>query len=388
MSSRSLNFEFPPARFPASIADLRDEVREFLSQERSSGALSRPNSVSLLVSLDFTRKLAEHGWIGMTWARQYGGHERTALERYAVTEELLAACAPVRAHWVADRQTAGVLLRFGTEAQKVKYLPMIARGEWYFTPGLSEPDSGSDLASLRARAVRVEGGWKISGTKTWNSNSHVAQYTLILCRTSPAGEDRHHGLSRFILNLSSPGVTIRPIINLAGEHDFNELTFDEVFVGDEDVVGEIGKGWSQATIELAYERSGPERWMSAFRLLAELIEALGKTPSTSACQQLGQLLAQLLTLRQMSMSIAVALQDGRTPSLEAAIVKDLGTCFEQELVRIARDLIHSEGIDIWGSARLLGEVLDSAQLWSICYTIRGGTKEIMRGVIARGLGLR
>jgi len=388
MATLSSGFEFPAADFPASIDGLRKEVRQFLKVERGSGALERPNSVSLLVSVEFTRKLAERGWIGMTWSRAYGGHDRTALERYAVTEELLAACAPVRAHWVADRQTAGVLLRFGTEEQKQKYLPKIAAGEWFFTPGLSEPDAGSDLASLRTRAARVEGGWRLSGTKTWNSNSHVAQFTLVLCRTEPAGDDRHAGLTRLIVDLSSAGVTIRPIINLAGEHDFNELIFEDVFVPDENLVGEAGKGWSQATTELAYERSGPERWMSAFRLLAELVEALGQDASAAACQQLGQLLGQLITLRQMSMSVAVALEAGLTPNLEAAIVKDLGTCFEQELVRVARDLVSSEGIDVWDAARRLAEVLDSAQLWSICYTIRGGSKEIMRGVIARGLGLR
>lgn len=374
--------------FPASIERVREEVREFLNEERSAGRLPRPNYVSMLVSLDFTRKLAQKGWIGMTWSRQYGGHERTALERYAVTEELLAACAPIRAHWVADRQTAAVLLRFGTEAQKTKYLPKIASGEWFFTPGLSEPEAGSDLASLRTRATKVDGGWRVTGTKIWNSNSHVAQFTLALCRTAPATEDRHAGLSRMIVDLSAPGVAIRPIVNLAGEHDFNELTFQEVFVPDENVVGEVGNGWNQATTELAYERSGPERWMSSFRLLAELTEALGSNASAAACQQLGKLIAHLLTLRQMSMSIAVTLEGGMAPNLEAAIVKDLGTCFEQDLVKRARDLIHAERIDIHGEHRRLSEVLDNAQAWSICYTIRGGSKEIMRGVIARGLGLR
>ncbi|GAA4336198.1 acyl-CoA dehydrogenase family protein [Pigmentiphaga soli] len=381
-------FEFTPPVFPGHIESLREEVRAFLAEERASGALPRPNYVSMLVSLPFTKKLAERGWIGMTWPAEYGGHERTALERYAVTEELLAACAPIRAHWVADRQSAAVLLRFGTEEQKRKYLPRIAAGDWFFTPGLSEPDAGSDLASLRTSATKVEGGWRVQGTKIWNSNSHVAQYTLLLCRTEPAGEDRHHGLSRFIVDLSSPGIQIRPIINLAGEHDFNQLYFDDVFVPDENVVGELGNGWNQATTELAYERSGPERWMSSFRLLAELTEALGEDASPSACRELGALLAEMLALRQMSMSIAVMLEQGRAPNQEAAIVKDLGTCFEQAMVAKARDLIHEEGIELHGGARRLGEVLDNAQAWSICYTIRGGAKEIMRGVIARGLGLR
>ena len=381
-------FHFSRTELPESIDQLRREVREFIAEERRNGSLPRPHNVGMRVSFDLTRKLAQRGWIGMTWPKKYGGHERSTLERYAVTEELLSAGAPVRAHWIPDRQTGPLLLKFGTEEQKLKYLPGIAKGECIFSIGLSEPNSGSDLASLRTRAERVEGGWSVSGTKLWNSNSHNAHYMLTLCRTEPPGEDRHAGISQLIVDLSAPGVSIRPIINLAGEHDFNEVVLDAVFVCDDNVLGKIGNGWNQVSAELAYERSGPERWLSAFRLLAELTEALGKEASTSACRHLGQLLSHLLSLRQMSLSIAVMLQSGSAPNLEAAIVKDLGTCFEQEMVRVARDLIHAEGVDIHGRSRLVGELLDHAQMWSVIYTLRGGAKEIIRGVIARGLGLR
>ena len=381
-------FHFSRTELPESIDQLRREVREFIAEERRNGSLPRPHNVGMRVSFDLTRKLAQRGWIGMTWPKKYGGHERSTLERYAVTEELLSAGAPVRAHWIPDRQTGPLLLKFGTEEQKLKYLPGIAKGECIFSIGLSEPNSGSDLASLRTRAERVEGGWSVSGTKLWNSNSHNAHYMLTLCRTEPPGEDRHAGISQLIVDLSAPGVSIRPIINLAGEHDFNEVVLDAVFVCDDNVLGKIGNGWNQVSAELAYERSGPERWLSAFRLLAELTEALGKEASTSACRHLGQLLSHLLSLRQMSLSIAVMLQSGSAPNLEAAIVKDLGTCFEQEMVRVARDLIHAEGVDIHGRSRLVGGLLDHAQMWSVIYTLRGGAKEIIRGVIARGLGLR
>lgn len=381
-------FHFPRAELPESIEKLRQEVRDFIAEERRNGSTPRPKNVGMFVSFDFTRKLAERGWIGMTWPKKYGGHERSTLERYAVTEELLSAGAPVRAHWIPDRQTGPLLLKFGTEAQKLKYLPGIAAGTCIFSIGLSEPNSGSDLASLRTRADKVEGGWKIHGTKLWNSNSHNAHFMITLCRTEPPGEDRHAGISQLIVDLSSPGVTVRPIINLAGEHDFNEVVLDGVFVADDQVLGKIGNGWNQVSAELAYERSGPERWLSAFRLLAELTESLGKKASASACRQLGQMFCHLLSLRQMSISIAVMLQSGSAPHLEAAIVKDLGTCFEQEMVRVARDLVHAEGVDIHGRHRLVGELLDHAQMWSVIYTVRGGAKEIMRGVIARGLGLR
>ncbi len=380
---------FEPANFPASLEKLRQEVREFLAAERANGSIPRPNRVSMFVDKAFTLKMGKRGWIGMTWPKEYGGHERTALERYAVTEELLAAGAPVRAHWVTDRQTGPVLLKFGTEEQKREFLPRIARGEVFFSIGLSEPDSGSDLASLRTRAVKVEGGWKVSGTKLWNSNSHHAQYMVTLCRTTPVeGDERHKGLSQLIIDLSASGVNIRPIINLPGEHDFNEIVLEEVFVPENMLVGDLDKGWFQASTELAYERSGPERWLSAYRLLAELTEALGKKAGPATVAALGRLLAHLLSLRQMSMSIAMTLESGRAPNLEAAIVKDLGTCFEQEMVVVAKDLVQAEGLNALERGRLVQELLDHAQLWSIAFTIRGGAKEIMRGVIARGLGLR
>ena len=382
------DFRFEPAVFPASVEQFRQEVRAFLAEERRNGSLPRPNRVSMFVDKEFTLKLGRRGWIGMTWPKQYGGHERTALERYALTEELLAAGAPVRAHWVTDRQTGPILLRFGTEAQKREFVPRIARGEVFFCIGLSEADAGSDLASLRTKAIKVDGGWRVSGAKLWNSNSHHAQYMITLCRTSPAGEERHRGLSQLIVDLGAPGVTVRPIINLPGEHDFNEIVLDNVFVPEEGLVGQLDQGWHQASTELAYERSGPERWLSAFRLLAELGEALGARASPAATAAFGRLMAHLLTLRQMSMSIAMTLESGRAPNLEAAMVKDLGTCFEQQMVIVAKELMQSEGLQALQRGRLVQELLDHAQLWSIAFTIRGGAKEIMRGVIARGLGLR
>lgn len=332
--------------------------------------------------------LAERGYVGMTWPAEYGGRARSNLERYVVTEELLAAGAPVRLHWVTDRQTGPIILRFGTEAQKRTFLPAIARGECIFAVGLSEPDIGSDLASLRTRARKTEGGWRIDGAKLWTSNIHHAQYMLALVRTADAGEDRHHGLSQFIVPVPTPGLGIRPVLNIAGEHDFNEVTLDNVQVGEDALLGTLDQGWRQIGTELAYERSGPERWMSAFRLLAQLTEALGTTASDATAASMGRLYSHLLALRQMSISVAGKLEAGEAPGLEAAIVKDLGTCFEQEIVRVARDVALSERLDLVEKERLLGLLLDHGQLWTIAFTIRGGAREVMRGVIARGLGLR
>src|SRR5580658_3079276 len=267
----------PPPPFPAA-EELRREVREFLAielAERSAAARARSWNGA---EPEFSRKMGERGWIGMTWPKSYGGHERSALERYVVLEEMLAAGAPVGSHWVADRQSGPLLLRLGTEKQRREILPRIAAGECYFCIGMSEPDSGSDLASIRTRATKVDGGWEVEGAKIWTSNAHRCHMMILFVRTSPRGEDRHAGVSQFLVDLASPGITVRPIMNLADEHDFNEVVFQGLYVPDDRVIGAVGNGWRQVTSELAFERSGPERWLSTYSLLKALIDALGPAP--------------------------------------------------------------------------------------------------------------
>lgn len=371
-----------PARLPAEAEALRAEVRQFLAQERDTGGLAAPTRLGMLYSEAFSRKVAARGWIGLTWPKKYGGGGRTALERYVLTEELLAASAPVGCHWVADRQSGPILLRFGSEEQRLRYLPGIARGELYFCIGMSEPGAGSDLASLRAKAERTSGGWVLNGQKLWTTNAHRAHYMITLARTSKE-EKRHAGLSQFMIDLKATGVTVRPVRAMTGESDFNEVFFDNVFLPDDALIGEAGNGWSQVSAELAYERSGPERWLSSFALLAALMEVA----TGSMAERIGRLLSHLVTLRQMSISIAASLQRGETPNLQAALVKDLGTRFEQDVVRAVRDMVLSEGGSCATSSRLTG-LLTSGQHLSPAFTIRGGTSEILRGVIAKGLDLR
>ncbi|MBL26952.1 MAG: acyl-CoA dehydrogenase, partial [Rhodospirillaceae bacterium] len=251
----------PPALLPPEAEALRGEVRAFIAETRDALGWTAQSNFATSFSAAFSRRLGAKGWIGMTWPKAYGGAERSYLERYVVIEELLAAGAPVGAHWVADRQSGPLLLRFATEAQKQDILPRITRGECYFSIGMSEPDSGSDLASVRTRAEKVEGGWSLTGTKVWTSNAHYNHYMIALCRTAPASEDRHAGLSQFLVDLKSDGLSIRPIRNLSGAHDFNEVVLDGVFVPEEGLIGREGEGWAQVTSELAYERSGPERFL-------------------------------------------------------------------------------------------------------------------------------
>ena len=381
------SFVFDPVALPEGVAELRSQVRAFVLDEAVAvPAERRANSWSVFDAA-FSRKLAARGWIGMTWPRRYGGGERSFLERYTVTEELLASGAPVGCHWIADRQSGPLLLRYGSDEQRETFLPGICRGEIFFAIGMSEPDSGSDLASIRTRAIPVCGGYEVTGAKVWTSYAHESHYAITLVRTDTIDpRNRHAGLSQLIVDLKAPGVTIRPIRNLAGEHDFNEIVLDRVFVPSERLVGGEGDGWRQVTSELAFERSGPERFLSSHQVLIGLIERAGNDPDPALAEALGRIGANLWILRQMSLSVAGMLQAGETPNLEAALVKDLGGAYERSVPERARALTRRRSGKADGDR--LEAALSEAVLHAPSWTLRGGTREILRGIIARGLGLR
>jgi alkylation response protein AidB-like acyl-CoA dehydrogenase len=324
----------------------------------------------------------------MTWPKRYGGAERSFLERYVVTEELLAASAPVWAHWVADRQSGPMLIRYASEAICDDILPRIVRGECSFCIGMSEPDSGSDLFAARTRAKPVDGGFQVNGRKVWTSNAHRSHYMIALLRTSPSTpQDRRHGLTQFLVDMRSDGLTVNPIINLTGSHDFNEVVFDDVFIPAQNMLGEVDLAWKQATSELAYERAGPERFLETIYMLYALVEQAGTTPDDRVAEGIGRLVAQLATLRQMSVSVASMLEAGKVPETEAALVKDLGTNWEQALPGKVRDLMPMSQVDP-GNQVDFESLMGYATLIAPKLTIQGGTREILRGIIARGLGLR
>ena len=379
-------FDFPPLAPPPGADGLRAEVRAFLAQSQASLGW-RPNSdFGAGWSPEFSRALGARGWVGMTWPAQYGGGARSALERYVVIEELLAAGAPVFAHWIADRQSGPLLLRFGSAEQCAAILPRIAAGECYFAIGMSEPDSGSDLASVRMRAERCRGGWRLDGTKVWTSNAHRCHFMIVLCRTVPRGEDRHAGLSQFLIDLEADGVRLAPIVNMAGRHEFNECVFGGVEIPADRLIGREGEGWRQVTSELALERSGPERFLSTFHLFRALVAAAGPAPEPRLAETIGRLAAELWALRALSLAVAGRLDAGAAPEVEAAIVKDLGTRFERavaEALRLALPLEPEAG-----GAPVPAAALGASLLALPSFTLRGGTNEILRSIIARGLGLR
>ena len=375
---------FPAASLPASTEQLRADIRAFLAAEIASGSFV-PRCDTWLSQHDpsFSKKLGAAGFLGLAWPVEYGGHGRTPLDRFVVVEELLAHGAPIAAHWVSDRQSGPSILKHGSEEAKRELVPVMAAGECFFSIGMSEPDAGSDLAAIRSTATRTDGGWLLNGTKVWTSQAHNNHFFIVLVRTTPIGDGaKHRGMSQFVMNLKAPGVQVRPIRLLSGHHHFNEVVMEDVFVPDHYLLGTEGNGWDQVIGELAFERSGPERYLSTFPLLVALVDAVGPNPSAEVAATIGQLTARLTALRRLCISVAVALSLGSEPVTEAAMVKDLGTQLEGEIGEVARQLVPP------GHNPVFDALVEDAILSAPGFTLRGGTNEILRGIVARHLGVR
>lgn len=384
----SLLDDFSLVGIPAEDEALRVPVRAFVREAMAGVPPHRRARSWSAGDAAFSRQLAQRGWVGATLPRAYGGAGRSMWARFVLAEELLDAGAPVGLHWIAERQSGPLLLKYGSEAQKAFYLPRICRAEAFFCIGMSEPGAGSDLAAVRTRATtNAEGGWTLNGQKIWTTNAHHCHYMLALVRTSGPGEDRHAGLSQFIVDLSLPGVTVRPIVDLSGDRHFCEVFFDDVRLPADALVGAEGEGWNQVMSELAFERSGPERLYSSIVLFDEWLAFL-RTPAGrdgAALRLAGRLFAQLLPIRALLQSVTARIVRGDSPAVEAALVKDLGTGLEQEIVSAIADDLASREAPV--PLELL-RTADYLTVMSASFTLRGGARDILRGMIARGLGLR
>lgn len=379
--------DFFQLRLPSEAKQWRAGIRGFLQEELSSKRFV-PNLMHAEFDAGFTRRLGAGGWIGMTWPRRYGGRESSYLERFVVNEEMLAVGAPRAAHSVGDRQIGPSLLRYGTEQQRRRFLPAIASGKYHFAIGMSEPQAGSDLAAVKTRAEKVAGGWRVNGRKSWLSWAHKAHAFMALVRSSPLESRRHEGLSQMIIELDVPGVKIEPVLFMNGRHHFNDVVLDNVFVPDELLVGEAGQGWKQVTSELTLERSGPERYMTVFPLLVELLRRL-EGQGSEAREIIGSITARLWSLRRMAIAIAIALDPVHGTGgelnldLEATLVRDMSTFVEHEIVEAARTLLSVQptATDDDTFLRYVAETVACAPIASI----GGGTTEVLRSLIARRL---
>jgi acyl-CoA dehydrogenase len=372
-------FREPLDAEPDEIIHERRRVRRFVRDSVASGLMtSTCDSWLSGHSPEFSRQVGRSGWIGMTWPLEYGGRETSTAARFAVVEELLAAGAPVAAHWFADRQIGPSLLRHGTRRQQAFFLPLMARGEVFFCIGMSEPDSGSDLGSVRTRATRTATGWKVNGSKIWTSHAQHAHYMLALVRTGEPGGRPAGSLTQLIIEMTQPGVTVRPIRTLDGQEHFCEVFFDDVHVTDDRVLGRVGDGWRQVLGELGFERSGPERFLSTYPLLRSMAQNVPDGRET----EFGELVARLAVLRAMSGRVSHHLDGVEAPGVAAAIVKDLGTRFENESLDVV-----GEWLSLGAGTPVARRLFAQAQPKAPGFTLRGGTNEIMRDIIARAWGL-
>lgn len=384
-------------RFTPEQEAFRKEVREFLESELRRGAFEpKCDAWMAQYSLDFSRKMAQKGWIGLTWPKKYGGQERSPIDRLILTEELLRYGAPTGAHWFSDRQIGASLLAYGTEEQRQQFLPGILKAETFFAIGMSEPGAGSDLASLTTRAVEDGDSFVVDGQKIWSSGAHMFPYIYAVVRTDPDAP-KHKGISELIIDLKSPGITINPIVDLSGDKHFNEVFFDGVRVPKKNLVGEKNRGWYQITPQLDYERSGIERLMSNYPLFTGLIDyvksatrhgrSLAHDPAIR--HQLADLKTTFEVGRLMVYRVVWIHSEEKVPNFETAMAKTFCTEFEQRLARTAMEILgpYSQLLADSKGARLHGMAAES-HLFSLGYTLQGGTSEILRGIVAmRGLGL-
>jgi alkylation response protein AidB-like acyl-CoA dehydrogenase len=380
------------AFLPDHAEAMRLEVRAFLDEHLRGMSASRRARSWMGFDATFSQAMARRGWVGVTLPQAYGGAGLDPFCRFVLVEEMLARGAPVSAHWIADRQSGPLIYKFGTDAQKAFYLPKICAAEAFFCIGMSEPQSGSDLASVRTRAVKQATGWTLSGQKLWTTNAQHSHYMIALVRTSGTSEDRQQGLSQFVIDLRLPGVRVRSIEDLTGDAHFNEVFFDDVVLGDDALIGTEGAGWQQVTAELAFERSGPERIYSSMVLLDAWLNWLrqqasaGVTASDSQARLAGRIVMELASLRAMSIATTSRLAAGESPVIEAALMKDLGTQLEQDIPAwIADELAANDAVV--ADDELLRTLSYVTQI-APSYSLRGGTREILRSMIARGLGLR
>ena len=370
----------------------RKDVREFLEEEIEKGTFKvKSNYFIAEASQEFSRKLAEKRWLGMTWPEEYGGGNRSYIDRLILMEELMRFQAPLMFHFFGERQMGPGLIHFGSEEQKKEFLPKILNAEISFSLGMSEPGAGSDVAAVKTTA-REEGDYFIiNGQKTWTSHAHTSDYVWLLAITELEGP-KYKNLSELIVDIKSPGITVRPLYNMIGVHSFNEVYFDDVKVHKRFLVGEKNRGFYQMLAQVDYERAGIERLMQNYPLFKNLKEHIKNSPLSSDSlirDRLAQLEIEFQVGKLLIYHVAWVIDQGRIPNYEAAVSKTFSTLFEQRLGNFATEVLGQFGHVMPGfeGAPFDGDAAES-YLWSPSYTIQGGTVEILKTVIAtKGLGL-
>ena len=381
-----MDFHFTPEQ-----EAFRTEVREFARREwqgEDGGEGGGPSAHERAV--EFRHKLAAKGWLTRAWPKEYGGMEASHLDQAIYSEEMSLAAAPGLDMGV-DR-VGPTLMLFGNDEQKERFLGPISRGELNWCQGFSEPGAGSDLASLQTRATRDGDFFVINGQKIWTSNAHFADWIFCLARTDPDAP-KHRGISFFLIDMKTPGISIRPLINMAGQHGFNETFFDNVRVPKENLVGEENRGWYIAATTLDFERSGINRIAAATRTLHAIMDHVRATPALRDRADIRHRLAELVLEfdlgRLLAYRVAWMQSQKQVPNYEASMSKLFGSEMQQRLANFAVDTLGLGGQLLPGDARApLGGRAALYYQTSVSLTIAAGTSEVQKNIIAtRGLGL-
>ena len=376
-------------RYTDDQEQFRSQILSFLDVELADWA-NRPD-MSEGFSKAFSKKLAGRGWIGMAWPQEYGGKGLSPIERLIFTEEMVTRQAPTGYHFVAERQMGPSIIVNGTEDQRREHLPKIINAEESWAIGMSEPGAGSDLASVQTRAVRDGDEYVVNGQKIWTSSAHLADMIWLVTRTDPDAP-KHRGISILIVDMKSPGVSVRPLVNMGNQHHFNEVYFDNVRVPRQNLVGEENRGWYVTAGNLDFERSGIERIATSGLLFTEVMtyaKTLKGDPRFARLRtELAERYLELQTGRLLAYRVAWQLSKNQLPNYEASMSKVFGTEWTQRMTNTAMHMVATFGLADRPEAETLRARIINGYLNAISLTIAGGTSEIQRNIIAtRGLGL-
>ena len=375
----------------------RNELSAWLKDELANRPQEGGNDADAewAFGLEMRKKLADKGWLTMAWPEEYGGQGVSHMMQVVFAEEMSYTRAPGRDVF-GTRMMAPTLMIHGTEEQKREFLPPVSKGEVQWCQGYSEPESGSDLASLQTRAVEDGDDFIINGTKIWTSSAHRADHIMVLTRTDPDAP-KHRGISFLLCDMNTPGLTVNPIINMAGDHGFNMVTFDNVRVPKKNLVGEQNRGWYVGATLLDFERSGVDYSAGGRRVLEELIayakanDQNGSLIASNAIMRnrLADLAIEVDVSRLISYNIAWMQGEGLVPNKESSMGKIVGTELQQHLSETGMQMLGLHGQLEPGSkyAPMQGRI-EHMHLTNVSETIQAGTSEIQRNIIAtRGLGL-
>jgi len=383
-------------------AAFRTEVKTFIELEAPKPAKGMSGEEALVANWDdnqkWFKKLGDKGWIAPAWPKEYGGAGLTTMQQFVLNEELALHRVPRPMHLIIGLGMAGpTIIVHGTEEQRKKHLPGIINGTDIWCQGYSEPGSGSDLASLQTRAVKDGDDYVINGQKIWTSLAHMAKSMIVLARTDPDAP-KHKGITYFILDMKSPGINVRPLINMAGSHEFNEVFFDNVRVPKENVIGEENRGWYAAMTTLDFERSAIGSAIGMKQTVESIVEyARDHVDDHTSSLKINPMLRYELTDRMLEVEIArmfsyrvVTLQNrGLIPNYEASMMKLYNAELNQRIARSGLRMLGLYGQLDRGSEFAPNKGRQTYSfLRSVAYTIEGGTSEVQRNIVAqRGLGL-